>query len=97
MAGELKTVSPEDAALNSDIPEEIVVKVKNIFASALNKDASEITETAHFFYDLGGTSLDFLSVLSAVQNEFGVVISAEAEASFATVTDFCCYIRDNVL
>ena len=76
----------EDAAL--------VARVTQHFAEALRKQPEEIAPDAHFFYDLGGTSLDYFAMVSSIQGEFNVGFPTDAGQSLSTVNEFCRFIRE---
>lgn len=46
--------------------------MRKAFGDALGKDPDEVGFTTDFFLDEGGTSLDFLSVIATLQNEFNI-------------------------
>ena len=57
-------------------------------------DAASIAPDAHFFYDLGGTSLDYFSMIAAIQGEFNVGFPTAAGQSLTTVREICRFIRE---
>lgn len=68
----------------------LIRKLREIFAKELGLETREVPLTAHFMLDLGGTSLQYMAVLSAVSETFS--ISAEdtsREAPSYTVIDMC--------
>ncbi len=73
--------------------DELYAKMRGLFAAALNKDESEITDNAHFFFDLAGTSLDYFTLINSVRNEFGVEFPVSDKGSLSTVSEFCDFIR----
>ena len=56
-----------------------------------NKDISEINEESDFFLDLGGTSLDYMSLLMKLEQEFDTHITFDKK-SYSTVKEFYNYI-----
>ncbi len=82
---EAKQASAEDA--------ELVRRVTAHVAQALRKDPKEIAPDAHFFYDLGGTSLDYFAMVASVQGEFNVGFPSDAGSSLSTVNEICRFIR----
>lgn len=75
---------------------EIVNKIREIFATSLNKPVEEIKDNAHFFFDLKGNSLDYFACLSAIQKEFRVS-NTQAEGSTPyTVKEFYEYIQKSL-
>ena len=76
----------EDAAL--------VRRVTVHFAEALRRDPASIEPNAHFFYDLGGTSLDYFAMVAAIQGEYNVGFPTDAGQSLSTVNEICRFIRE---
>ena len=93
--GELRLLTELDAAAHRS-EDELFCRIRAIFATALNKDEGEIGDDMHFFFDLGGTSLDYLAMVTAVQSEFKVSFPAAADGSLSTVREFCAFIRENL-
>lgn len=83
---EAERTDTEDAAL--------VARVTKHFAEALRAAPDTIGPNADFFYDLGGTSLDYFAMVSAIQGEFDVGFPTDAGHSLSTVNAFCRYIRE---
>lgn len=73
--------------LNNDITN----RIKKVFSEVLNKDISEIGEESDFFLELGGTSLDYMSLLLKLEQEFDTNIAFK-EKSFSTVKEFYNYL-----
>lgn len=65
-------------------------RVKNIFKEILDIDLSLINYDSHFTFDLGGTSLDYLSLISRLSEEFE--ISFDDCDNYNTVIEFTEYI-----
>jgi acyl carrier protein len=84
----------EGEAADEETSDELVEKVKAAFAKSLSKNANEIGQNAHFFFDLKGSSLDYFSLVADLQNEFGVAFPQSETGSLYTVTDFVNYIRN---
>lgn len=82
----------EKQSVNCD--NEIIKEVRNIFAKVLNISPDEISDKAHFFFDLNGSSLDYFSLLSTIQAEFNVTMPKEK--TFYTVSEFYRHIEKNV-
>ena len=73
--------------LNNDITN----RIKKVFSEVLSKDVKEIGEDSDFFLELGGTSLDYMSLLLKLEQEFETSIAFK-EKSFSTVKEFYNYI-----
>ena len=84
--GTLSTFRPEEgAAVAEEFADALEARLGALFARALEREG-EISPTAHFFRDLGGTSLEYFALLSLVGEEFGARLSDGAMP--ATVRDF---------
>lgn len=83
---EAERQTEEDAAL--------VARVTKHFAEALRKSPEAIGADANFFYDLGGTSLDYFAMVASIQGEFDVGFPTDAGQSLSTVNEFCRFIRE---
>ena len=65
--------------------------VREIFGEILGIEASSISDNSHFIFDLGGTSLDYCTLLIKLENEFEMNFKFN-EKSFSTVKEFGDYI-----
>ena len=74
-----------------ELNNEIINRLKKVFAEVLNKSVDEIGENSDFFLELGGTSLDYMSLLLKIEQEFETVVSFEKK-SFSTVKEFYNYL-----
>ena len=77
---DIKTKNEE----NIDVDKNILDKVVEIMANILSKDKSEINYDSNFFFDLGGTSLDYYNLISMLTTEFKVEINLDSDSSFYT-------------
>ena len=68
--------------------------VKRIIAEVLSRDEGSIGDDMHFIFDLGGTSLDYCTLLIKLQNEFGVEFSFDKH-SCSSAKEFAQYIIKN--
>ena len=95
---EFEVIKPKELtdALEEGYSEELVKKIKQCFAEALTIEEEKVDVNAHFFYDLDGSSLDYMSMLAELQNEFEISFSIEEENSLVTVKEFRIYIQDNL-
>ena len=73
------------------VNEEIRAEVTKVFSEVLDKDIKEIDFHAHFIFDLGGTSLDYISLLVKLKSIFDIDFSM-GDASLSSVNDFCKFI-----
>ena len=68
-------------------------EVAECFAQALGKSKSEIRADDGFFNDLGGSSLEYFSLLSILKSRFGIEFLSDATEKLTTVKDFCEKIK----
>ena len=92
--GELGLLTESAASQRSG--DALYCRVRTIFAEILNKDAEEIGDEMHFFFDLGGSSLDYFALVSAVRKEFDLPFPATEQGSLSTVKGFCEYIQTHI-
>ena len=90
--GELNVERLSDEKLLS---RETCDEVKKIMADILNKDASVISDNAHFVFDLGGTSLDYCTLLVELKKAFGVDIDLQSQG-MSTALEFSNYIVSHI-
>ncbi|MCH5158126.1 MAG: AMP-binding protein [Clostridiales bacterium] len=72
---------------------EMLERVREIFANALGKKTEDVAADANFFFDLSGTSLEYFTVITQVQSEFGISFPAAAQSSASTVEEVVSYIK----
>ncbi|MCH5351726.1 MAG: AMP-binding protein [Clostridiales bacterium] len=75
---------------------ERVDRVREIFAAALGKPIEDIKPDANFFFDLGGSSLEYFTVITQIQTEFGISFPQSSQSSASTVEEFVEYIKSNL-
>ncbi|MBQ8689114.1 MAG: AMP-binding protein [Clostridia bacterium] len=71
---------------------ELEQEVCECFAKALGRDATDISPTATFFLDLGGSSLDYFYLLSILKQKYGISLPDNEKERLYTARDFCNYI-----
>lgn len=86
--GELNVERFADAKLLS---RETCDEVKKIMSEILDKDVSDITDSAHFVFDLGGSSLDYCTLLVELKKAFDVDFDLQSQ-SCSTALEFSNYI-----
>ena len=74
----------------SDLEKEVIV----CFATALERDPEEISPNANFFLDLGGTSLDYFTLLGLLKDKYGISLPSDESGKLFTVCDFCEFIKN---
>ncbi|MBR5739386.1 MAG: AMP-binding protein, partial [Lachnospiraceae bacterium] len=72
-------------ALPEGEEDRLLQTLRVLFAEALQKTPEEIGCTADFFTELGGSSLDYLLLLSKVRETFGIALKQESGESFHTL------------
>ncbi len=77
----------------SEMMSGLEAEIRDCFAEALGKGSSEIGENDNFFRDLGGTSIDYFSLLGLLKNRFGLELPADAAERLATVKEFSHHIK----
>ena len=84
--------------LNADegLQDELAQRIREFFAAALGRKAEDISDKADFFLDLGGSSLDYFGMISALETEFSVKIPAEQSATLSTVAAFHSFLSDKL-
>ena len=68
-------------------------EVRTLFAKALGRQPEEILPSMNFFLDLGGTSLDYFALLSALRERFGMEFPVTAGMNLGTPEALYDYIR----
>ena len=68
-------------------------KLQKIIAEVLNVDAQEVTMDTTFVEDLGADSLDVVTLLMCIEDEFGVTVSDEEAQELRQVGDIVAYIE----
>lgn len=75
--GETQPIVNEEAVPQDLGQEEIRAKVRRVFSETLELPAEQIADDAHFINDLGGDSLQVLSVSLKIEELFSVLIPVE--------------------
>ena len=86
---ELKEIDLDN---KEEINSEIGNKIKEIMASIININKENIPSDAHFIYDLGATSLDYLTLLVKLREEFEVNFNFTNNNNCYNVEEFVKYI-----
>ena len=71
-----------------------VDEVIECFASALERSPEEISPNANFFLDLGGSSLDYFTLLGLLKDKYGISLPSDDKEKLFTVRDFCEFIKN---
>lgn len=79
----------EDSVPEND---ELLIALKELFAESLQRD-EDIDVNADFFEELGGTSLDYLSLLASIEERFDITMPETGERATNTVKDMYRALR----
>ena len=91
--GTLNILSSKDKKGDESAFDEIEKKVAECFEKVLGKS---IDKKADFFVDEGGTSLEYFTLVTYIQDEFDLTISFSNEKKLTTISDFSAYIKGNM-
>jgi len=73
--------------------EALAIKIRDAFASALMLDADGISDEADFFTELGGSSLDYFTLIDILKEELGVELSELQQSNLTSVKAFYEYLK----
>jgi acyl carrier protein len=71
-------------------------KVASILAEQLGADVNDITETTDIINDLGADSLDVVTLLLCIEDEFNVTVSDDEAQELRQVGDIVSYIEAHI-
>ena len=74
----------------------IFEKVRDILAEQLELDPATITMDTNILEDLEADSLDFVELVTSIEDEFDIVITDEAVGDFKTVRQVVEFLEDRV-
>ncbi|MBE6935406.1 MAG: acyl carrier protein [Ruminococcaceae bacterium] len=74
----------------------IFEKVAGILASQLGADENSITEDTDVVSDLGADSLDVVTLLMCIEDEFGVTVEDDEAQELRQVGDIVAYIEAHI-
>jgi len=72
---------------------ELGITVRDAFSEFIDRPVEEICMDDHFIYDLGGTSLDYFSLVMRINELAGIRLSFDKESACYTVREFCRVIE----
>ncbi|MBR4940905.1 MAG: AMP-binding protein [Clostridia bacterium] len=75
---------------------DIKAVLREVFADILGVEESAITDDGHFMNDLGGSSLDYFTLIGEINARFGISLDFEADKFGYTLGDFEKIIRELV-
>ena len=91
LGGEIAEFRPSAKGEDGDA---LTIAVRKEFANALNKDENSVNIDADFFFELGGSSLDYFSLVMRLRDKFELPFP-DGEL-FNTVARTVKYIKDNL-
>ena len=74
----------------------LLSQVIRIIAQVLDMDEAQITATSHIFYDLGGTSIQYFSILTALAEHFSIHEYSSSDTYCYTPKEICEYIESKL-
>ena len=89
------TLINEDEESEGGGQNDTIDALKQLFANAIGISKDQVSLNAHFFFDLNGNSLDYFSLISSIQAEFGVKFPENNGNSLYTVSEFYEFIQKN--
>ena len=93
-SGELKLkdaaeyLKAADNKTDDELTDELTKRVIEIIARVVGKDASQIGKDDHFVFEIGGNSLQYLTLIDNLEKEFSVHIKTTEESYCATAAEF---------
>ena len=97
VAAEVQPVEAlQPAETVTEAMEDIRKKVRELYIDALEITSEELSDTAHFIDDLGGDSLQVLSISIKVEDLFKVLISLEEYGRCVTVNGLTALLHDKL-
>lgn len=76
--------------------EEIFEKVRTILAEQLELDENDITMETNILDDLEADSLDFVEMVTTIEDEFNLVITDEKVGDFKTVRQVVEFLKEQL-
>ena len=97
--GDVKLVSfqqfrAEDTAEGEQSP--LLRQVCQIIAQVLDMEVDAVGSDSHIFYDLGATSIQYFSIISALAEQFSLTVAGSSETFRYTPREICEYIERNL-
>ena len=67
--------------------------VAKCFEKVLGK---RVEKNADFFVDIGGTSLEYFTLITYIQEEFDLIIPLSNDKKLSSISEFSTYIKGNM-
>lgn len=90
-AAEMKRAHRQDEELKCN--PELYAQVRAIVSRELDVPEEKIGPDDHVIFDLGGSSLQYFAILSALAEKFGMTAPSDKEEYRYTLREFCQYIE----
>jgi acyl carrier protein len=74
--------------------ESIESRIKRVINAFLNCGLDAVTPEARLTRDLGSDSLDFVEIVMAIEEEFGIEIADEVAVEWKTVADIIKHVTE---
>ena len=98
-SGEINIISCDTGSFSIDektLDSELLIKLKKCFAEAANISEETISGNSDFFLDLGGTSMDYFTLLSLIKRSFDIKLPPAELPPITTVNSFGEYIKSEI-
>ncbi len=76
--------------------EEIFETVRAILAEQLELDPAEINMDTNIIDDLDADSLDFVEMVTSIEDEYNIVITDESVGDFKTIRQVVEYLKEKI-
>ncbi len=88
--GEFTILHPGTETANEAL--ELKNRIRGLFSQVIGKPVEEIDDHMDFFLECGGSSLDYFSMVSQLQEEYGVPFPVAEGETLTTVNDLTDYL-----
>ncbi|MBQ9783646.1 MAG: non-ribosomal peptide synthetase [Clostridia bacterium] len=95
-SGKLRMIQLSQAEGEAGEESEIKKILRSMFADILEVGEHEIPDDGHFMIDLGGSSLDYFTLVGEINERFGINLGFEGEEFRYTLNDFERAVKDLV-
>jgi len=79
---------------NQDYKIELVELIKDIISKVLCIDKDKISNDSNIIFDLGASSLDYISIISEINKTFDINVILDENSSFYTPNEIAIYIGE---
>ena len=78
---------------STDKTADVEKRIVRVISAHLGIEVGDVKPESDFVTDLGADSLDVIELIMALEDEFGIEISEDAEDAFTTVSTVFDYIK----